>query len=95
MSYTDLYLRFDNEDQADSLLYTPNPISGDMIQNYQNIDTLGILYEDPEYDEEGNVTEDPIPLEGWHVNVRALTGEDIDPLLEFTVEPEHPRRVWG
>lgn len=90
MSYTDLYLRFDSEEQANELLY-----SEEMQPNYRNIDTLGILYSDAVYDQEGNVIEEPEPLEGWHVNVRALAGEDIIPLLEFTVEPKHPRRVWG
>jgi hypothetical protein len=98
--YTDLYLSFADEAQADSFLYTVHPASLDddgvtvseeyTTPNYANIDTLGIIYErqdDPEAE--------PIPEEGWHVNVRLVEGEDPAPLEPFKVYPTVPRRVWG
>jgi hypothetical protein len=82
--YTDLYLKFADQAQADEILYTED------TPNYQNIDVLGIIYQhqdDPEAE--------PIPEDGWHVNVRLVTGEKAAPLLPVKVEPEHPRRVWA
>lgn len=96
--YTDLYLKFDSEAQANALLYTAHPeVSDDegnvtveayVTPNYANIDTLGILYEQDE-------DEDPVPLPGWHVNVRLVDGEDAAPLEAYEVHPTLPRRVWG
>ena len=82
--YTDLYLKFADQEQADSILYT------DMTPNYVNIDTLGIIYErqdDPEAE--------PIPEEGWHINIRLLDDEDGEPLIPFQVYPTVPRRIWA
>ena len=53
--------------------------------NYRNIDVLGVLYTDD------------LPLDGWHVNVRVVDGEDGSKLESFKVNPEPLtwRRVWG
>jgi hypothetical protein len=102
--YTDLYLSFADEAQADSFLYTVHPASLDedgvtvseeyTTPNYQNIDVLGILYvEQPIPDPENPPT--PIPKIGWHVNVRVVAGEDAESLEPYKVEPKFPRRVWG
>jgi len=98
--YTDLYLSFVDQEQADSFLYTVHPAQLDddgvtvseeyTTSNYANIDTLGIIYQhqdDPDVE--------PIPEEGWHVNVRLLDNEDGAPLIPFQVYPTVPRRVWG
>lgn len=85
----DLYLRFPDEATANSLLY-----SGEE-PNYHNIDVLGILTEGGQWDEEGNEIIAPTILDGWHVNVRLVDGEDAEPLLSYTVTPATPRRVWG
>lgn len=82
--YTDLYLKFADQAQADEILYTED------TQNYQNIDVLGIIYlhqDDPEVE--------PIPEEGWHVNVRLTDDEDGAPLMPFQVYPTIPRRIWA
>jgi len=104
--YTDLYLKFESEEQADSLLYTEHPqllddddnIVSDAYAtpNYINIDVLGILYERQDVDDPENPPE-PVPLDGWHVNVRVMPFEDPTPLLEFCVDPEPQvwRRVWA
>lgn len=77
----DYYLKFADEAQAQSVLYQDDqPL-------YQNIDTLGIIYDltDPE---------NPLPEPGWHVNVRVVD-EDGTPLEPFQVFPTTPRRVWA
>jgi len=97
--YTDLYLKFADEAESIAVLYTEvptewneegEPIAWYTKPNYANIDTLGILYveqDDPEAE--------PIPEEGWHINVRVVDGEDAAPLETFSVHPTVPRRVWG
>ena len=100
----DLYLKFTDEAQAKSVLYTEVPTEWDEEgeptefydkPNYANIDTIGIIYEGGEWDAEGNVVTEPTPLDGWHVNVRLVGDEDGTPLAPFEVTPTLPRRVWG
>lgn len=79
----DLYLKFADEAEADAMLYT------DGMQNYVNTDILGIIYE-PASD-----GADPLPLPGWHVNIRLMPDEDPAPLLNYQVYPQLPRRVWA
>lgn len=102
--YTDYYLKFDSEADATALLYADTPTEFDedgnvtetrQKPNYQNIDVLGILYETPP---EGAVDDyTPVPIDGWHVNVRLLDGEDGSLLEPYRVDPEPQvwRRVWG
>jgi hypothetical protein len=95
----DLYLKFTDEPQANSVLYTKVPTAWDEEgeptewyeqPNYANIDTIGVIYE-PQDDPEA----EPIAKDGWHVNVRVVGAEDAEPLQPFSVIPEHPRRVWA
>ena len=99
----DLYLKFADEAEAASVLYTlhPEAVETDGITvteayttpNYQNIDTLGVIYKQPpEPTPEGYV---PVPEEGWHVNVRVVGDEDPAPLEQYAVHPTVPRRIWG
>ena len=102
--HTDLYLKFADKAEANSVLYTVHPETVDedgvtvseayTTPNYQNIDVLGTLYEaqvivDPEDPPE------PVALDGWHVNVRVVEGEDAEALELYSVIPTQPRRVWG
>ena len=105
----DKYLSFESEAAAKAVLYRiegaveadpENGVEaqeGTEVANYANIDTIGIIYkptgemlqgEDGEYPEMA-------PLEGWHVNVRLVDGENGEPLEPFVVEPRMPARVWG
>jgi hypothetical protein len=88
---TDLYLKFTDEAEAISVLYTQEPTAWDEQGNvtateprqaYANISTIGIIYKDEQ------------PLDGWHVNVRVV-GEDATALEAFSVTPTLPVRVWG
>lgn len=106
--YQDFYLCFTNEAEARPVLYTAHPAvtdeEGNVTQeayttpNYANIDVLGVLYnDDVVLDEEGDVVTPATPIDGWHVNVRAVPGEDAAALEPFRVDPEPMmwRRVWG
>ena len=102
--YTDFYLKFANEAEANSVLYTVHPATVDedgvtvseeyTTPNYQNIDVLGIIYVDQPIPDPENPPP-PIPEDGWHVNVRVVEGEDAEALEPFAVFPTLPRRVWG
>lgn len=106
--YQDFYLRFTNEAEANAVLYTAHQAVTDeegneiapayTTPNYANIDVLGVLYnDDAVLDEEGDVVTPATPIDGWHVNVRAVPGEDAAALEPFRVDPEPMtwRRVWG
>ena len=98
----DFYLKFADEAEAQSVLYTQvpvkwdeengvvNPIEFESRPNYANIDTIGIIYqpqEDPDVE--------PVPYDGWFVNVRVV-GEDAAPLEPFSIDPQpYPMRIWG
>lgn len=102
--YHDAYLKFTDEAQAESVLYTEVPTKWDEEgeptawepkPNYANIDVIGIIYTGGEWDAEGNVVTEPVALDGWHVNVRVVEGEDAEALEAYAVTPTTPRRVWG
>lgn len=97
--WTDLYLKFADEAEAKSVLYTTdtvvdeegNVVSETVKQNYMNIDTIGVIYQ-PQEDPD----EEPVPYDGWFVNVRVLATEDASPLEPFSIDPQpYPMRVWG
>lgn len=104
---TDFYLKFADENEAHSVLYRIEgaveadedlgieAVEGYEVPNYRNIDTIGIIHEDGEWDEEGQVITEPTQLDGWHVNVRLIDGEDESALEPFMVNPATPIRVWG
>ena len=110
MHYTDLMLKFANEERAKQNLYDKVAIAWDNSDpenpveteweyrpKFRNIDTLGVIYTGGSWDAEGNEVEAPVAQPGWHVNVRCLEGEDSTHLDAFVVTPTPatPRRVWA
>jgi hypothetical protein len=101
---SDLYLRFDSEAQANEYLYTQvptefdedgEPIAWYSQPNFANIDVIGVIYEPQEIVDPENPPE-PVPYDGWFVNVRVVAGEDAEPLEPFSIDPQpYPMRVWG
>jgi hypothetical protein len=100
----DLYLKFTDQTEANSVLYTEVPTAWDdegeptawePKPNYANIDTIGTIYEGGEWDAEGEVVTEPVALDGWHVNVRVVAGEDAQALADYEIEVNSPMRVWG
>ena len=104
---TDLYLKFESQEQAQLVLYRIEGVveadpengieaqEGYEVPNYANIDTIGAIYVGGEYDENGELISEPTALEGHHVNVRVVGTEDPTPLEPFVVEVNTPMRVWG
>ena len=106
--FTDLYLKFTDQTEADSVLYTevpvewdrtdpddPIPVKWERQQNYRNTDILPKVVLTPAtFDSEGKELTPPVFEEGYFVNVR-LVGEDGSSLEPFAVEPETPQRVWA
>ena len=101
--YQDFYLKFASEAEANSVLYTVTPAvlseEGEVVTeeqtqpNYRNIDILGTIFErPPEPTPEDYV---PVPLDGYHVNVRVVDGENGAGLQQYAVVPRLPRRIWG
>ena len=109
MTFTDLYLKFESEEQMRSVLFEKVPTAWDNTdpenpietaweeqQLFRNTDILGIIYKGGSWDEEGNEVEAPVALEGFHCNVRALPGESTDTLELYKIEtPNSPERVWA
>ncbi len=100
----DLYLKFPDQATADALLFDfiaikwndqGEPTDWRLRRKYQNTDVIGVIYEGGEWDAEGNPITPPVALEGWHVNVRIIAGEDGTALDAYQVYPTHPRRVWA
>jgi len=56
---------------------------------------LGTLSEGGQWDNEGNVVEEPIILEGYHVDIK--TDRLIDELNQYIVTPKNPRHgmLWA
>lgn len=83
----DYYLKFADEAEAKSVLYT------DDMPNYQNIDTIGTIYKPTgEVDAKGYPVMAPIP--GWHVNVRCEEATELD-AFKVNPDPAFPVRVWA
>ena len=103
MSYTDLYLKFENEEQMRSVLFEkvptkfedspdpdgePIPVEFESRQIFRNTDVVGLIVDTPaELNEEGEILKDATYVSGFHVNVRAV-GEDTSALEDFKVNPE-------
>lgn len=104
----DLYLRFDSEGQSAYFLYALKEeiitteegeeyiLVPDLTKPlYANIDTIGVIYE-PMPDPLPEPPPEPVPYDGWFVNVRVVAGEDAEPLMPYSIDPEpYPMRVWG
>ena len=97
-------LKFTDEVQAKSVLYTDHPAILDAdgntlteaysTPNFRNIDTIGQITKlTGELDDQGQpITE---TLDGWHVNVLLMPDEDGSSLEPYTVYPLTPTRVWA
>lgn len=108
--YTDIYLKFTDEAEANSVLYTVTPAVMELDEegnetsevlaeavikaNYANIDVIGAIYE-PTAEVDADGYPVMVAKEGWHVNVRVVGDENATPLQPFSVVPTLPRRIWG
>jgi hypothetical protein len=106
---TDLYLKFTDEAESIDNLYAKkeeviiDEEGGEVIilvpdlskPLFANVDVIGVIYE-PLPDPLPEPPPEPVPYEGWFVNVRAVAGEDAEPLMPYSIDPQpYPMRVWG
>jgi len=99
--YTDFFLRFDTEAEANAALYDEQTnVQDDVVETvlvpkYATVDVIGTIFKPTGktlMTEEGEVFEHA-PIDGWHANVRHT---DEAPELEaFRVFPETPSRMWA
>ena len=93
---TDYMLRFADEAEAKDHLYDVQADADGMAigstPRYFAIDMIGTIYERPP--EPLPDPYDPVPLDGWYVNVRHTA--EAPELDDFVVSPAPavPRRVW-
>jgi hypothetical protein len=108
---TPYYLSFQDEAQANSVLYTTTVITpavldedGNVITeevitltpNYANINYLGTVYEPAPIPTPDDYVPVPYPAPNYGVNVLVLEGEDTTPILPYSVQPiPFPQRVWA
>jgi hypothetical protein len=91
MTFTDLYLKFENEEQMRSVLFEKVPtkfedaadpseepiaVEWEERQIFRNTDIVGLIVDTPaELDEEGEVTSEATYVDGVHANIRLMPGE--------------------
>ena len=99
--YQDFYLRFADQAEADSVLFTEQTnVQGDVVETfkvpkYAAVDVIGVIYKPTGKmikTDEGEVPE-MAALEGWHVNVRHLG--DAPNLAPYQVFPKQSVRGWA
>ena len=107
---TPYYLSFQDEAEANSVLYTTTvtgaiideegkEVSAEFITvtpNYANISVLGTVYEPAPIPTPKDYVPVPYPAPNWGVNVLVIEGEDATPLEPYAVQPNpFPQRVWA
>jgi hypothetical protein len=85
----DIYLSFQDENEANSVLYT------NLLPNYQNIDVIGVVYQKTPQPIPEDYIPMPYPAPNFGVNIRLMDDEDIEPLKPYIIQPKHPIRIWG
>ena len=102
--YTDFFLRFDTEAEANAALFTEQTnVQDDVVETvlvpkYAAVDVIGVIWKPtgnvlPAPDGSGEAVDEMAPIDGWHVNVRHT---DEAPELEaFRVFPATPSRAWA
>ena len=104
--YQDFYLQFPDKASSIPILYTTvlevQDKDGNVIvqssvtKNYTNISTIGIIYEkQPTPVDPDAPVVPPVPIPGWHVNVRLVGEEDAAALEPYALTLTDPMRVWG
>jgi hypothetical protein len=94
-----IFLKFEDADQAFPALYSQVPTELDdegNVTEYEIVPKYKNIYIPPEgklYDDTDPENIEVIP--GYHVNVLALDGEDIEPILPYSIIPEQPRIIWS
>ena len=102
--YTDYFLKFNDEAEANAALYDEQTnVDGDIVETvlvpkYAAVDVVGTIYKPtgnvlPAEDESGEAVDEMAPIDGWHVNVRHT--EEAPELDAYKVEVKTPARMWA
>lgn len=103
----DYYLRFTSEEEAFTALkeagYVTKDLQGNEIiaiaTHEYAVDQIGVIYRGGQwgFNENGPYTiEEPIKLDGWHINIRMVSGDIAENLLSFVIPtPQSPYRVFA
>jgi hypothetical protein len=101
--YTDFFLRFDTEAEANAALFTEQTnVQDDVVETvlvpkYAAVDVIGVIYKPTGKMLKAKKGEEPMPemapLEGWHVNVRHT--DEAPELAPYQVFPVTPARMWA
>lgn len=94
----DLVLRFDDEAQAVSALSRYRQPYGWLLASESHaLDPIGpLVLSQPVVDSEAGVVVTPASIDHrYHVNLRVLSGDAPAGLETYTVNPDHPARVWA
>ena len=89
---SDYYLKF--KDEAESIPVLFDTVDGELVKKYQNTDIIGLIY--PYVDPTAEEQADPVPFDGWFVNIRTVDNEDGTPLDPYHIDPQpYPLRIWA
>ena len=102
--YTDYFLKFADEAEAEAVLFTEQTnVQDDVVETvlvpkYAAVDVIGTIYKPtgnvlPAEDESGEAVDEMAPIDGWHVNVRHT--EEAPELDAYKVEVKTPARMWA
>ena len=104
----DYYLRFSSQEEAFQALKDAGYTSTDENEkefiisatHQYCVDEIGTIYKggkwEPNESGEIVVIEEPVKLDGFHANVRILSGDISENLKEFVIDnPSSPYRIFG
>jgi len=93
----DIMLRFADEATAKAKLSAYQGEDGWLTASHAHaLDPIGPIVTAPaEVDDEGEIITPAVVDEGFHVNLRVLSGDAPDGLEPYTVHPTEPKRVWA
>lgn len=104
----DYYLKFSSQEEAFSALKDAGYTSADeegkefiiSATHHYCVDEVGTIYKGGkwEFNEQGEMItiEEPVRLDGHHINIRILSGDIADNLREFVIDnPKTPYRIFG
>lgn len=84
-----IFLRFPNEQAFLDAIAPYLDEEGNLA--LPNIDIIGTIYEGGTYDDEGNVIEPPVAIDGWHVNALEIP----DDWQGYVIDrPNNPYRIY-